>query len=140
MENKKVIDSPSTQGFESPKTLIIGSPSTVNLENCNSEGFQFSFNEASREDCKGSWDPSPSPGGEKNKKESLIVVELSSLQNQIQAINSKLEKNIQILKEKEQKNNELKKILQIQELKNTSPTDDSYIETYCSCNEYCKIQ
>lgn len=140
MENIKEFNSPSTQGFESPRTLNIGSPGAGNLENVNSEGFQFSFNEASREDCKESWDPSPSPGGEKKKKGSLIVVELSSLQNQIQTINSKLERNIQILKEKEQKNNELKKILEIQELKNTSPTDVSYIETYCSCNEYCKIQ
>lgn len=141
METKNNYFSPSTQGFESPQTITLGSPASRNLENRDSEGFQFSFNDGSRENCKGSWEPSPSPSGEKKlSKGSQIVEQLSNLQSQIKVINSKLNNNIQILKEKEQKNNELKKILQNHEQKITSPTDVSLIENYCSCNDYCKIQ
>ena len=104
-----------------------------------SEGFQFSFNNASKEEDKKSADPSPSPIQENHTKHFPIVEELSSLQNQIREINSKISQNLAILREKQEKNKELKVLLQKHEVKSTVPTDSSFIDSKCSCNKDCII-
>ena len=101
------------------------------------EGFQLSFNEGSNEDFKQSCDPSPSPINDLANKP--IVEELSSLQTQIKAINSKISENLKILKEKQIRNLQLKELIQKHEIKSTSPTDSSFVESKCSCNQNCVI-
>ena len=104
-----------------------------------SEGFQFSFNDISKEeDVKKSWDPSPSPKLD-GTRHSPIVEELSSLQSQIKAINSKLSQNLTILRDKQKRNQELKIILQKHEIKSTVPSDSSFIDHRCTCNQDCII-
>ena len=135
------LSSASSHFFESPPSMQLGSPIQRNLQEIrNSEGFQFSFNETSKEDCKGSWEPSPSPKHEKELNSFTIVDELVCMQSQIKSINLKLHKNIEILKEKEKKNDHLKEILQKHELKSTMPTDTSLLDGKCSCNDFCKLQ
>ena len=135
------LSSASSHNFESPASVQIGSSILRNLpEIRNSEGFQFSFNETSKEDCKGSWEPSPSPKCDKELNSFTITDELDCMQRQIRAINLKLHKNIEILKDKERKNDYLKEILQKHELKSTMPTDTSFLDRRCSCNDICILQ
>ena len=135
------LSSTSSHYFESPASVPIGSSILRNLpEIRNSEGFQFSFNETSKEDCKGSWEPSPSPKCDKELISFTIVDELDCMQRQIKSINLKLHKNIEILKDKEKKNDYLKEILQKHELKSTMPTDTSFLDRRCSCNDICSLQ
>ncbi|OMJ89255.1 hypothetical protein SteCoe_8643 [Stentor coeruleus] len=114
-------------------------PRSANTENALSEGFQFSFNDVSKEENKKSCDPSPSPIQEFSSKSMPITKELSSLQTQIQAINSKISHNLTVLKEKQAKNQELKHMLLRHELKSTVPTDSSFTETKCTCNQDCRL-
>jgi hypothetical protein len=114
-------------------------PRSANTDGVVSEGFQFSFNDVSREENKKSCDPSPSPIPELSSKSMPITQELSSLQTQIQAINSKISHNLSILKEKQAKNQELKYMLLKHELKSTVPTDSSFTETKCTCNQDCRL-
>ena len=108
-------------------------------DSANPEGFQFSFNEISKEEYKGSRDPSPSPVHEFSSRSVPITEELSSLQSQIQAINLKISQNLSILKEKQAKNIELKKLLKKHDIKSTGPTDSSFIENKCSCSSDCQL-
>ncbi|OMJ75875.1 hypothetical protein SteCoe_24894 [Stentor coeruleus] len=128
IENQVVVEAPQ-----------VFTPRSTNTEGVFSEGFQFSFNDISREENKKSCDPSPSPIQEFSSKSMPITKELSSLQTQIQAINSKIYQNLTILKEKQAKNQELKYMLLKHELKSTVPTDTSFTETKCTCNQYCRL-
>lgn len=103
------------------------------------EGFQFSFNENSKEGFLDSRDPSPSPKPELNKTIPQIGDELSYLQSRVKEINSRLEHNLQVLKEKQEKNENLKRMLDNREARSTFPTDGSFIDQGCSCNKVCVL-
>lgn len=105
----------------------------------NSEGFQFSFNENSKEGVLDSRDPSPSPKLDLNKTIPQIGDELSYLQIRVREINSRLEHNLEILKEKQEKNENLKRLLDNREARSTFPTDGSFIDQGCSCNKVCVL-
>ena len=106
-----------------------------------SEGFLFSFNNNSTDECKESKNylQLPPPVQTLAFKSPPVIEELSALENQIKEINSKISQNLEILKEKQAKNHELKTILQIQEIKSTLPTDSSFVESKCTCTQDCKI-
>jgi len=105
----------------------------------NPEGFQFSFNDNSKEGFLDSKDPSPSPQPEPKKTIPEIGDELSNLQNKVKEINSRLEHNLQVLKEKQTKNENLKKMLDNKEARSTFPTDGSFIEQGCTCHKICGL-
>lgn len=117
--------------------LVLGNRSG-NMD-INPEGFQFSFNDNSKEGNFDSKDPSPSPQAEMKKTIPEIGDELSHLQMKVKEINSRLEHNLQVLKEKQTKNESLKKLLDYKEARSTFPTDGSFIEQGCACNKVCGL-
>jgi hypothetical protein len=116
---------------------VIDEPDVSCIE---SNHLQSSFNDLAAKAKKVSIDPSPSPSPfQESNPRRPIVEELFSLEFQIKAINEKLSQNLLILREKQAKNQELKSLIEKHENKSTLPTDGSFIETKCTCNDSCRI-
>ena len=114
-------------------------PVSNNSHHCNagvSEGFDFSF----KEEFKKKFNDAPSSSNQDfSSKITPITHELSSMHNQIEALNSKIMRNLSILKEKQTLNHELKSKLLLREHKGNSITDASFADAKCSCNQDCLL-
>ncbi|OMJ78374.1 hypothetical protein SteCoe_21804 [Stentor coeruleus] len=100
-----------------------------------SEVFDFSF----KEEVKKKYNDNPSSSQEFPSKIMPITHELSSMHNQIEALNSKILHNLTVLKEKQALNQELKLKLLNREPKSNSITDASFADAKCSCNQGCLL-
>lgn len=129
----------TNKNYMNSNPLLLSTPRTPRTDAVNSEGFQFSFSDTSKEERKNSCDPSPSPMQEISSKSVPIVQELSTLQTQIHDINLKISQNLEILKGKEARNQELKQLLLRYEQKSTFPTEESFADSKCTCAQDCGL-